>query len=93
MVPKVFEPLKFDYIFYLLQDLRREPSPTPPLFQSHGEQDELVLYQWGKDSFNKLTTLGVQGVFHSVPGLSHELDRSTVLKLRDWINEILPPDT
>ncbi|KAJ8737761.1 hypothetical protein PYW08_000356 [Mythimna loreyi] len=36
----------------------------PPLLQIHGDVDDLVDLEWGKQSFNKLKELGVQGEFH-----------------------------
>ena len=48
------------------------------------------MYSWGKDTYKKLTDLGVQGQFHTVPGLTHDLDKQTLLKVINWINEQVP---
>ena len=38
------------------------PSPHhPPLFQSHGKQDTLVLPWWGKETHKQLSARGVKG--------------------------------
>ncbi|XP_045187420.2 lysophospholipase-like protein 1 isoform X2 [Mercenaria mercenaria] len=72
------------------QALQSDARPVPPLFQSHGEEDSLVMYPWGQDTFKRLTELGVKGQFHSVPGVYHDLDKQTLLKLCDWINVQVP---
>ncbi|XP_052220459.1 lysophospholipase-like protein 1 isoform X2 [Dreissena polymorpha] len=61
------------------------------VYKSHGEQDTLVAYSWGRDTYKRLTSLGVQGEFHSVPDLLHELDRQTLNRLCDWIQAREPP--
>ena len=76
----------------LFQTLQKDPTNLPPLFQSHGEDDPLVFYNWGIQTYQKLTSLGVKGEFHSVPNIVHELDIDTLTKLCAWINNRVPPN-
>lgn len=41
------------------------------LFMAHGTDDQVVKYKWGKDSFEKLESFGVKGVFKMYPGMGH----------------------
>jgi len=103
-------------------------SPRPPLFQSHGTRDDLVLHPWGQETNQQLRSRGVTGWAESkakgaesnakgeestakgaeskakgaeskakgaglvtAQGVEHQLDRSTLLKLHDWLTEVLPP--
>lgn len=38
-----------------------------PLLQCHGTSDRVVLFDWGKSSFEILTNIGVKGEFKSYP--------------------------
>ncbi|XP_052766538.1 lysophospholipase-like protein 1 isoform X2 [Mya arenaria] len=70
--------------------LEKDNSGIPPLFMSHGEIDTLVDYSWGEATFRRLKELGVQGQFHRVPGLLHEMDNDTLTKLCAWITSLVP---
>ncbi|KAE8746425.1 hypothetical protein FOCC_FOCC006920, partial [Frankliniella occidentalis] len=50
-------------------------SKTPPLFMCHGTADDLILEQWGKETYASLSKLGVPGEYNLLPNVSHELDR------------------
>lgn len=78
---------------FLFQALKKDKTGLPPLFQSHGDADPLVLYPWGKDTYEKLSALGVEGEFHTVPGRVHELDIDTLTKLCSWIDNRVPRNT
>ncbi|KAK7103743.1 hypothetical protein V1264_018584 [Littorina saxatilis] len=77
---------------YEALEKRGKDARTPPLRQYHGEEDDLVLYKWGKATHEKLTSLGVQGEFVSIPNLSHSLNLDLVRSVREWIAKILPEE-
>jgi phospholipase/carboxylesterase len=62
----------------------------PPLFYAHGDIDNIVLWSWGRDTFEKLESLGVQGEFHTVPNTLHKLRKQEIELLFDWINKLVP---
>ncbi|XP_045467796.1 lysophospholipase-like protein 1 [Harmonia axyridis] len=65
-------------------------SLETPLFMCHGERDEMVPLQWGKDTFDQLTTLGVKGEFMKLPNTFHELKSKEIESLLEWIEARLP---
>ena len=70
---------------------RDSDTELPPLFQCHGQKDNLVLYNWGVNTHQRLKELGVSNSqFHTFPNLFHEMNTEEVLMLRNWIEERLP---
>ncbi|KAK7504174.1 hypothetical protein BaRGS_00004478 [Batillaria attramentaria] len=76
------------------KDIEKRPKdlPLPPLLQVHGEEDDLVRFNWGKDTFTKLQNHGVQGEFVPVPNLGHTLNKNIALSVREWILKRLPEE-
>ncbi|KAL7641107.1 UNVERIFIED_CONTAM: hypothetical protein RMT77_008244 [Armadillidium vulgare] len=74
------------------ESLSKSSKQLPPLFMAHGEADDLVPSSWGRATFDKLTELGVKGVFHSVPQVKHELCKEEILILKQWIMDLIQPD-
>ncbi|XP_041352716.1 lysophospholipase-like protein 1 [Gigantopelta aegis] len=69
------------------KSIKEDGSSLVPLFQFHGKKDCLVMYEWGEDSFQKLKSLGVEGQFHTLSHLQHELNRKEIELLKQWIVE------
>ncbi|KAL6076393.1 palmitoyl-protein hydrolase [Balamuthia mandrillaris] len=46
-------------------------SKEIPLLMCHGLEDEVVLYEWGQQSFAQLKKAGVNGTFRTYEGLGH----------------------
>ncbi|KAK3931830.1 Lysophospholipase-like protein 1 [Frankliniella fusca] len=65
-------------------------SRHPPLFMCHGTADDLILEQWGKETYSNLSKLGVRGEYNLLPNVAHELDRKELAKLSSWIMEQVP---
>ncbi|XP_038667865.1 lysophospholipase-like protein 1 [Scyliorhinus canicula] len=65
-------------------------TSMPELFQCHGKNDQLVLYEWGKESCLHLQSLGVKTTFNTFPNLNHELCKSELEQLKSWISHKLP---
>lgn len=76
------------------KDIQQRPvgSRLPPLLQFHGEADELVRYEWGKDTFSHLQKFGVTGEFISVPNIGHSINRNMAQTVREWICKVLPEE-
>ena len=75
-----------------MQSLKSTKDDLPPLFLAHGECDQLILHKWGLQTEQTLTSLGVNTVFHSLPCLQHSMCRQELVKLKEWINTLLPSD-
>ena len=73
----------------LLQTLRGNPGKTPPLYQGHGDMDELVPIMWGKATSERLASLGVKTSFQSYP-IDHEMNRKEIDALTKWVEATLP---
>ncbi|KDR10567.1 hypothetical protein L798_15276, partial [Zootermopsis nevadensis] len=79
-------------IYHSLKSMQREDIKTfPPLFMCHGDRDSLVPHEWGKNTFQTLKQLGVDGEFHTIPNALHEMKEKELLQLYEWINRCLPP--
>lgn len=61
-----------------------------PIFMCHGDMDTLVHYSWGKETFDKLESLGVKGEFHEIKNCMHEIKEREIKMLFNWISNILP---
>ena len=79
-----------NFLFIVFQALEQNKSPSPPMFFSHGTDDSLVLYEWGRSTHNKLTALGVHGPFLSYDGLDHDMSTEELIKLKQWIRQMIP---
>ncbi|XP_051868014.1 lysophospholipase-like protein 1 isoform X2 [Pristis pectinata] len=62
------------------------------VYQCHGNNDHLVLYEWGKESCSNLQSLGVKATFNTFPNLHHELCKPELEQLKSWILHKLPND-
>ena len=70
--------------------MRDHDGGLPPLYQTHGVNDSLVLAQWGGTTHKRLRQLGVNGQYQVYPNLGHELSEPVVEGLRRWILTKLP---
>ncbi|XP_043551721.1 lysophospholipase-like protein 1 isoform X1 [Chiloscyllium plagiosum] len=80
--------LNKDSIVY--QAIQNSKTSMPELFQCHGKNDQLILYEWGKESCLHLQSLGVKATFKTFPNLYHELCKSELEQLKSWILHKLP---
>lgn len=79
-------------VFNTLRSNQNKPNiELPKLLMYHGERDSLVPSSWGKESYDELISLGVQGDFRSLKNTLHELKANQLLELHDWIVKLLPP--
>ncbi|KAJ8308474.1 hypothetical protein KUTeg_013348 [Tegillarca granosa] len=66
-----------------------DKEKLPPLFQCHGERDELSSIEWAKETHKNLTDLGVKGEFHSF-NMFHEFNKRELTMWRQWVLKLLP---
>lgn len=81
-----------DSIVY--ESLKANQSSTPrfpKLLVIHGDDDEVMHYEWGCYVYRKLTQLGVSGEFHTSHGVKHEARCSQLLYIEQWARSVLPP--
>lgn len=77
---------------YDIINARNQNEVMPELFMAHGDRDELVKFDWGEKTFEKLQSCGVKGEFKRFKYL-HELGTEEMVYLRQWIDEKLPDTT
>uniref|UniRef100_A0A1A9ZM90 palmitoyl-protein hydrolase n=1 Tax=Glossina pallidipes TaxID=7398 RepID=A0A1A9ZM90_GLOPL len=83
--------LNHDSIVYESLRNRTTPgTPLPELLMFHGDRDNLVPSEWGKESFDNLVKLGVEGSFNILPNTLHELKKRELLDIQEWILTKLP---
>lgn len=64
-------------------------SPNTPLCMFHGDRDTMVPILWGQKTYEKLSKLGVNADFHSVPDALHEIKKKELNNLFQWIEDTL----
>ncbi|XP_065225563.1 lysophospholipase-like protein 1 isoform X2 [Planococcus citri] len=70
----------------------RKRHRYPKLFGYHGVKDDMVLYEWGKYTFDELQSRGIEGEFHSDPELRHRISVNEAKALFDWLNTTFPAE-
>lgn len=84
--------LNHDSIVYdSLKNRTKPETELPELRMFHGDRDTLVPLEWGQESFQKLSQLGVTGTFTPLTNTLHELKKRELLDIQDWILAKLPP--
>lgn len=78
-------------VYESLKNKSQENTILPELKMFHGGRDTLVPIEWGQESFEKLTNLGVKGTFTPLKHTLHELKKQELLDLEEWILQKLPP--
>jgi phospholipase/carboxylesterase len=80
------------WVLQSVENMQQEGIITlPPLFMCHGDRDSLVPHEWGKNTFQALKKLGVDGEFHTILNALHEMKEKELLQLYEWINQCIPP--
>lgn len=70
---------------------QENPGPLPKLLMFHGDRDNLVPLSWGRESFEELVQLGVDGEFKPLKNTLHELKAKQLRDTHEWIMTQLPP--
>ncbi|KAM7360318.1 lysophospholipase-like protein 1 [Cochliomyia hominivorax] len=83
--------LNRESIVYETLKNKSQKDNLPELKMFHGGRDTLVPIEWGQESFNKLSELGVKGTFTPLKHTLHELKKQELLDLEQWILQKLPP--
>ncbi|XP_023175490.1 lysophospholipase-like protein 1 [Drosophila hydei] len=78
-------------VYESLENQKQPKSTLPELRMFHGERDTLVPLEWGLETFESLQKLGITGTFIPLKNTLHELKRSSLLDLQEWIAKKLPP--
>lgn len=80
-------------VYETLQKCKNQSNAghLPKLLMYTGERDSLVPISWGKESFDSLVELGVDGEFRVLKNALHELKGKELLEIEEWIGKLLPP--
>lgn len=70
---------------------QRNSGTLPKLLMFHGDRDNLVPISWGKESFDELAQLDVDGEFKPLKNTLHELKANELREIHEWIVNLLPP--
>lgn len=68
-----------------------ETNILPEVLMFHGGRDTLVPIEWGEETFENLTELGIKGRFIPLKNTLHELKTNELKEIEKWILEKLPP--
>lgn len=66
-------------------------SLQTPIFMAHGEQDPIVLHDWGMLSKDTLAANGHSVEWHSFPAMAHEASLAELALLSVFLNKVLTP--
>lgn len=78
-------------VFESLRSNQQNAATFPKLLMYHGEHDSLVPMSWGKETYDELIRLGVNGEFKTLKNALHELKASELLEIQEWITKLVPP--
>jgi len=68
-----------------------ENNRNTPFILFHGTDDQMVRFQWGKQSFDYIrNTCNIPGQFKSINGIGHEVTMEEMEEVMSWIKEKLP---
>lgn len=70
---------------------QQQTGPLPKLLMFHGDRDNLVPLSWGRESFDEIVQLSVDGEFKPLKNTLHELKANELRDIHQWILEQLPP--
>lgn len=62
----------------------------PPVLFCHGDRDDLINIQWGKETYNCVKKLGVQSTFEAIPYLGHSISAEELDIVKSWVMEMVP---
>lgn len=62
-----------------------------PLFMCHGDRDNMVPMEWAQSTYQNLIKCGINAQFVQIKNTLHELKKSEIDKLCEWILKVLPP--
>lgn len=84
--------LNDDSLVYESLRLNQQNVTTfPKLLMYHGERDSLVPMSWGKETYDELIRLGINGEFKTLKNTLHELKANELLEIQEWITKLVPP--
>eukprot|EP01023_Acetabularia_acetabulum_P027516 TRINITY_DN26034_c0_g2_i3.p1 TRINITY_DN26034_c0_g2~~TRINITY_DN26034_c0_g2_i3.p1 ORF type:complete len:264 (-),score=41.28 TRINITY_DN26034_c0_g2_i3:595-1275(-) len=72
-------PLKDENPFVSAENL------ATPIFMAHGNQDDVVQYQYGQGSSELLKSAGLNVEFHTIPGMGHSANQDELLMMKDFL--------
>lgn len=65
----------------------------PTLFHAHGNKDKVVWHERGSDTFVKLCTYGIAGIFKTLAKMTHKIRDDEIEDLWKWIAKRLPDNS
>mmetsp|Transcript_1141 Transcript_1141/g.1757 ORF Transcript_1141/g.1757 Transcript_1141/m.1757 type:complete len:342 (-) Transcript_1141:46-1071(-) len=74
---------------FYLQSAKDQSSHSPPLYISHGCDDDLIPIEWASITAETLKNYGFSVNFYEYAGLSHDMSRYQLMQLAEWIINIL----
>lgn len=63
-----------------------------PIFMGHGDADQVVQYQWGQKTAEKLKEWGHDVDFQTYKDLPHSADPQEIDDLEKFLNKVVPPE-
>ncbi|GAB0087817.1 lysophospholipase-like protein 1 [Sergentomyia squamirostris] len=82
---------KGSIVYDSLKNRKNPEASLPQFLMFHGERDMMVPLSSGKETFDNLIQLGVKGNFVPVRNTLHEIKKSELLQLQEWLLSVLPP--
>jgi len=67
----------------------KKDASYPSLYYTHGEDDDLIPFEWGRITCERLRASGVNVKFEAIPDLMHALSDDEIIKLTDIILDML----
>ncbi len=74
-------------VYGIIQEKISNRGYVPPVWYAHGKADDFIHTAWGEATSKRLTQLGVDCEFSTMPGLQHEMNTQEIRALTSWIIE------
>lgn len=63
-----------------------------PIYMCHGDEDDVIATEWGRESAHRLATVGLNPRFCSNRGVGHSPAPQQILAVADFLRKALPPE-
>ncbi|KNC99734.1 palmitoyl-(protein) hydrolase [Spizellomyces punctatus DAOM BR117] len=73
-----------------IDKLTNSTNKGTPMLMCHGDADEVVAYQWGKMTYDKLKELDRKVEFKTYRGMGHSSSNDEVKDVAEFLKELLP---
>ncbi|CEJ01654.1 hypothetical protein CU097_007805 [Rhizopus azygosporus] len=73
-----------------ISQLASNANKDTPILMCHGDRDQVVKYEYGKESAETLQSLGYNVSFKTYPGLTHSANAQELADISEFLQKVIP---